>query len=528
MSFHLNSDEIYNELDLIFDAKTDSLSIDAVDSVLNSFYNYIDKISFETANEEKESILKYFQKLTSTDIPLSVSSEIILFKLSCLIEHTYLLGNKSYCTDKMKHELCRYGFQSVDTIAIYGYGYFSSSFLRLYKHLIGVPASNILFIDSFVDEKSLLRCQDASYPVINVRNINSYKIDKVIFMSPKNKEVMHKNFLTYSKKRIDTMDISPFFFNAIKYYRPQIKRGIYPLIILDNTNGVHYYKKGKAEETFYIIKPFPNTGLFSLFITTIAGIAYALKNKYIAVVDMMNFTNCYLPDRLIGYENSWEYFFEQPMGKDVIDAYSAPCSIMSGVPEEMDRPNDRMSFFLNEDGVQEKWKSIVKAYVKIKPDILNQIEKEYSAMVCQDDIVLGILIRGTDYRDLKPKDHPVQPEIQMVIEDARNFVKKYSCTKIFVATEDITYIKKIKEEFKEKVISIKREYINYQRGQRTPLVHIDRENDYFLQGLEYLKQIVMLSKSDYLLAGRTSGTVGTFLLSDGFKDFKVYDLGRYK
>ena len=40
--------------------------------------------------------------------------------------------------------------------------------------------------------------------------------------------------------------------------------------------------------------------------------------------------------------------------------------------------------------------------------------------------------------------------------------------------------------------------------------------------------IIILSKCLDLLAANTSGTVGVFILTEGFRNYKVYKLGYYK
>lgn len=44
----------------------------------------------------------------------------------------------------------------------------------------------------------------------------------------------------------------------------------------------------------------------------------------------------------------------------------------------------------------------------------------------------------------------------------------------------------------------------------------------------YLLNIIILSKCLDLLAANTSGTIGAFILTKGFRNYKVYKLGLYK
>ena len=44
----------------------------------------------------------------------------------------------------------------------------------------------------------------------------------------------------------------------------------------------------------------------------------------------------------------------------------------------------------------------------------------------------------------------------------------------------------------------------------------------------YLLNIIILYKCLDFLSAKTSGTIGVFILTNGFRNYKVYNLGRYK
>ena len=50
--------------------------------------------------------------------------------------------------------------------------------------------------------------------------------------------------------------------------------------------------------------------------------------------------------------------------------------------------------------------------------------------------------------------------------------------------------------------------------------------------LEYMKiyliNIIILSKCLDIIASRTAGTIVTFILTKGFRNIKIYNLGNYK
>jgi hypothetical protein len=56
---------------------------------------------------------------------------------------------------------------------------------------------------------------------------------------------------------------------------------------------------------------------------------------------------------------------------------------------------------------------------------------------------------------------------------------------------------------------------------------IDRKNDNYHKGLEYLTTIYMLSKCNALIAGQCGGTTGAVLLSKNHEFSYLWDLGYY-
>lgn len=44
----------------------------------------------------------------------------------------------------------------------------------------------------------------------------------------------------------------------------------------------------------------------------------------------------------------------------------------------------------------------------------------------------------------------------------------------------------------------------------------------------YLINIIILSKCLDIISARTSGSIGAFIFSEGFRNIKVYFLGEYK
>ena len=84
-----------------------------------------------------------------------------------------------------------------------------------------------------------------------------------------------------------------------------------------------------------------------------------------------------------------------------------------------------------------------------------------------------------------------------------------------------------KNIFGDFCVTFDREYVDYKPGQFICLTHIDRPNDYFIQGKDYLTQIVLLSMCNSFIAARTSGSVGVMLMAEKFEHTYFFNLGRY-
>jgi len=106
-------------------------------------------------------------------------------------------------------------------------------------------------------------------------------------------------------------------------------------------------------------------------------------------------------------------------------------------------------------------------------------------------------------------------------------LKEWKCNKIFLATEDKNIAQIFKNIFEDLCVTFDREYVDYKKEQAISLVHIDRDNDHFLQGKDYLTQMILLSTCNSFVAARCSGSVGVMMLAKNFEHTYFFNLGRY-
>ncbi len=295
-------------------------------------------------------------------------------------------------------------------------------------------------------------------------------------------------------------------------------------------NCEHRFIGGKknSDKTFYVIRRSGmKLGLFSIFNTTLGRIKYAYDNNMIPVVDMQFFMNCFLDDSEYGKKNAWEFYFEQPSGYSLEEIYKSKNIILSESEIPNEGPNDSMEFLCNQDGQLDYWRDICQKNIRLKKDVSKIVDKEYQTLISPEDKVLGVLARGTDYMKLKPAHHPVQPEIDDIINKSKEVMEQLCCNKIFLATEDINIVAKFRVAFGDRMITNNQCYVQYKGGYISEN-YSTRDNDKYKRGLEYLTTIVILSRCNCIVAGRTSGTVGASLLSKGWEYSYFFDYGNYE
>lgn len=290
----------------------------------------------------------------------------------------------------------------------------------------------------------------------------------------------------------------------------------------------HFHKENISKSRYLVIKRESSSplGLFAYYITNLAWVEYALRKKFIPVIDMQNFPNTYHKEKEVGSVNTWEYFFKQPAGVGIEEALKSGKAryVWQDIPDF--HPNESLDFFLNAELV-DYYRKVAKTYLPFQDDVREKLEQAEREIIGEEKgRVLGVLARGTDYTSLKPYYHPVQPSIEEFIEKINLYRTKYDCKRIYVATEDAAILNRLSEEYGKDLL-----YTNQKRVQTTDtFLNYNKEFNQVeprKKGMDYLISIYLLSRCTGLIAGRTSGTVGAVLLSEGYEFQHIFSKGRY-
>ena len=271
-------------------------------------------------------------------------------------------------------------------------------------------------------------------------------------------------------------------------------------------------------------------GLFGYFISFLGCIQIFISKGYIPIIDLSSLPNIFNGYNIISEDiNPWELFFDQPFGYTLINVKQKVKKVKyyeCNLPPSK-RPNS-YSIFIN-DIQRYFWNNIAKNYMPVKKEIINDANKIRIKLLKSSRNVLGVLIRGTDYLAMRPKNHPKQPDSKLVIRDIKIMKKNNKYEYIFLATEDdiirSIFIKQFGDILKFIKPIIKIEY-NYKNKNFLAFNRNIRGNIKYLKN--YLLSIIILSQCIDIICSRTSGSIGVFILTKGFRNKKIYYLGNYK
>ena len=303
------------------------------------------------------------------------------------------------------------------------------------------------------------------------------------------------------------------------------------LIDRENWNE-HYIKRGDpSKPTYYIIRRSAKlNGLFELYKMAAGHIRYALPKGWLPVVDMQNYLNPYLEPEKLGKENSWEYYFEQPLRIGVEQAYDGENVVLGMGASPIQHPGISMAFNENKDNILTKWRMLVElGLLKVKPALMEEISAVRQKLFSPNDRVLGVLMRGTDYIANRPQGHAIPPPVEFAASIVVEKLREWQCNKIFLATEDKNILQIFKQVFRDICVTFDREYVDYKPDTQKFLAsyRIDRPNDRYIQGKDYLTQMVLLTMCNSLVAARCSGSAGVMMMADKFEHTYFFNLGRY-
>lgn len=268
-------------------------------------------------------------------------------------------------------------------------------------------------------------------------------------------------------------------------------------------------------------------GLFSHFTYFLSWIAYAVENRMVPVIDLQNRDNLYLKQSEIGRINAWELFFKQPFGFNLSDIKNAKDIIIRDGISVYEKYSafSCLKYMKAGDSAWERIQSYARDYLKVKKAGCNGCNERLESELMTSSVI-GVLARGTDYVQMRPKGHPVQPTVEQIARKIRAIdVEEGRECKIYLVSEDSLIRTQFLELYGEsRVILPKQDPISYKS--ELLMNNAEVKGNIELARL-YMKAIYDLSRCSYLIAGQTSGSMAAAILSQPSQKRFFFELGVY-
>ncbi|MBO5241133.1 MAG: hypothetical protein J6B19_00530 [Lachnospiraceae bacterium] len=257
----------------------------------------------------------------------------------------------------------------------------------------------------------------------------------------------------------------------------------------------------------------PIPGLASHIMTNLGQIVAAINEGYIPVIDMQFSENLFTCLNQNHTQNAWELFFKQPFGNySLYVATNADTRILKdGIPGFM--PYYNMDQLMN-PSILNFWQTAMKEYMPFSDRLQKATQDAYGKLPFEGNKILGVICRGTDYRNLRPYNHPVQPDVNDVIAKAKETMQNYNCTYCYLATEDDSIRARFQETFGDRLLTSQSMYFDSSQATLLSEEMQDSPKQLLEKNVEYLTSLFLLGQCHCLIGGRTSGLVVALLLNE--------------
>ena len=302
------------------------------------------------------------------------------------------------------------------------------------------------------------------------------------------------------------------------------------------------------DKTFYIIRPYyflernalvsnVNNLLFHYY-RNLEHLAWGVEHGWIPVIDWENYGPfSHGEDYPInGTTNKWEYYWNQPSNYTLAEVYQSKNVILS---VQNTRDNEYMPSAFFKTPLQKQAEDYISRCPKYDQLItLNKFTSDYitkkeSELFPKGARILGVSIRGTSYgvesSHTETLGHPIQPSLVNLIKSIKVAVQEWEMDYIFMTCELDSVINCIKKEFGDKVLVLPR--LRYTTSPKRGDVEKGLDPLYvpgqkYQTNLDYLAEMVLLSRCTSLLAAMSSGTRCALIWNNNqYENIKIFENG---
>lgn len=295
----------------------------------------------------------------------------------------------------------------------------------------------------------------------------------------------------------------------------------------------HYGFQNRNKILYYIYENNAALGFFAM---------YRYWMEYLYFADICGYTPIICTSRKCAYReegavagthNVFEYFFRQPSNIGIKEAKHSSKVILSDIVHR-----EMVELILtgrtNHYGYTEKYLremgEILSKYIIFNDHTMQYLNEELKKFGMDNKKVLGIHIRGTDFRG-KYNNHPVFVTEEDCFIEIDKIFEKNGYDQIFVATDDQRILRGFMARYGDSVYF----YPDVVRGSTNKSVMLSkdsRKHHKYLLGLEVIRDMYTLSMCSGLIAGVSQvaicAQINKVARGEKYDDIKIINKGIYQ
>lgn len=299
----------------------------------------------------------------------------------------------------------------------------------------------------------------------------------------------------------------------------------------ENPDKTIYIIRSLAEKSPYYIGPVHN--LLANYFYVVSHLWYAEEKGWTPVVDQLNYpVYNSQAEPVNGSANPWEYFWEQPGGISLMEAYRSKNVVLSKQSWfwRHDLGYDVANYYDN-DFVQTCSRLASSACLnRNTEEYINAAKDKLFADRCK---TLGVNVRlgGHAKQSIVPgKGHPIQPEVEELISIVQDRCERWHMDRVLLASDSEMAVDAFRAAFGDKLLVFER-----MRAEKGKEYLLDSQKGMYAKGhsyqtaLDYLCEMELLSDCDALIGSVTSG-LRYAIVRNGcrYEHLEVLDRGRFE
>ena len=258
------------------------------------------------------------------------------------------------------------------------------------------------------------------------------------------------------------------------------------------------------DKTIYLMSVDENSkGFFSLLGLVLDGIAYARRMNFEPVVEFGQHTVLY-DETFEDTKNPFEYYFEPVSSVSVAEARASANVVFYHKAHRNRSATDRYQTTVGYthssdfDAYLAQQADIYRAYIRLNRATKAYMDEAISAKIGVKR-TLGVHVRGTDFNN-NYLNHATVVSTEQYIEEIRKAQERFDFERIFIATDEVRALEKIKAAFGPKVVSYEDVFRSYD-NRAVHFLPSDRAHHPYLLGREVLRDMLTLARCDGFIAG---------------------------